>query len=139
MADMIRESIVNYHNQHFGEAIESVHVSGAYRELSDLALCQDQEWCPIHGSQSKSSGYFFEFDMTSMDLESLKIDVFHDVLCISASPQGGLIDALAFHGDGREFGLHQCLHLPVGADSNAVSAYIKESTLKVWVPRNHPL
>ncbi len=121
MDKMIQESLVNYHNQLFGETIESKFIGDNVQEISDLAYCQNNE---------NHSGYCLEFDVKDYKIDDIKIDVFNDVMRITADSSDNNIAKF-----GTEFGLHQVIQLPPGSDVNMVSAHINNETLKVWIPR----
>ena len=133
MGDLIKDSIVNYHAQQFGNVIEALYVNGTSNELSDLVVSQEPGWCPLRETQNKSTGYLLDFDVTDLDVKTIKLDVFDDVLRISATP---LMPSNANNEiSGKEFGLFQVIHLPPDADAEHVAAHLDGKALKIWIPR----
>lgn len=136
--DVVKESLVHYHNQQFGHSIEAESVNGALREVSDLTSCQNQQWCSITQNQVNSAGYHLEFDVSHFDEDQIQInvDVYADRLCVSANSSA---QNDSRQTSGSEFGMYHIIQLPEGVIPQSVTAHVTNHRLRVWVPRSQPL
>jgi HSP20 family molecular chaperone IbpA len=130
MSDTIQDSLVNYHNQQFGEAAESHYVNGPARKAVD---CR-----PLCDAQENSSGFHLEVDINGFKKEDIKVDAYEDMLCVWVGPESPS-SSDSPDANGKEFGLYQLYQLPKQSDPRLIQATVIKSTLKIWIPNSEPL